>query len=37
MTMVSPPKVEGFETLDAHNRQSIFVIDTSGSKPPCGG
>lgn len=31
MTMVSPPKVEGFETLDAHNRQSIFVIDTSGS------
>lgn len=31
MTMVTPPKTLGFETLETHKRQSIFVIDTSGS------
>ena len=31
MTMINPPKVQGFDALDTHARQSVFVIDTSGS------
>jgi len=31
MTLVTPPKLTFVEPVDAHKRESIFVIDTSGS------